>query len=243
MCWANTRITLLTPLLLVPQWACSQKDIAPMTSSTPLPADAVLKHRFRGVYGAELRVDATFQVHTAVIINVDTGYLFNIGMGTFSPRSNSVSGYGGSRDGDRLGIPKHLRMIRYPDGAKFLGREKFPYFEGTPVVDVTVPIAERIPDEVLDDVRQNGGGLRLKLRIAPETLLVGWDVVRRPGYNPANRDSSGAPIFVPAQYSFIGGDFCERQVWEVLVNGRFQRIVKKGWYIDLKTGQRIETDY
>lgn len=197
--------------------------------------DAALKHKFRGMRGGELRVDSTFKVTTAVIINVDTGYLFNIGMGVFGPGVDSVSGYGGNVDGDRLVIPKHLRMIRYPEEARFLSR-KLPYFDGTPVVDVTVPIAERIPEEALDDLRRHGGSLRLKLRIHPETLLVGWDIARRPSYNPAIKDSSGPPIFVPTQYSWVGGDFREA----IRFNGR---VVEKGWYIDPKTKQRIETDF
>jgi hypothetical protein len=139
-------------------------------------------------------------------------------------------------DGDRLVIPKHLRMMRYPDDARFLSYDTPPYFEGTPIVDVTVPVAERIPDEALDDLRKNGGGLRLKLRIHPDTLLVGWDIDRRPGYNPAIKDSSGSPLHVRAQYSWVGGDFRE-------AIRRKGQPIEKGWYIDPKTKQRIETDY
>jgi hypothetical protein len=98
-------------------------------------------------------------------------------------------------------------------------------------------VAERIPDEALDDLRKNGGGLRLKLRIHPDTLLVGWDIERRPGYDPAIKDSSGdRPLYVPAQYSWVGGDFRE-------AIRRKGQPIEKGWYIDPKTKQRIETDY
>jgi len=198
----------------------------------PSPQDASLKHKFRGVFGGELRVDALFKTNKAVIINCDTGYLFNIGMGVFGPRSDAISGYGGNMEGDRLVVPKHLRLLRFPEGARFLGYEA-PYFEGTPLVDATVPVAERIPEEALDDLRRNGGSLRLKLRIHPDTLLVGWDIAR---LDAPSKGSSGGPVFAPTRYAWIGGDFREA----IVFNGK---VIEPGWYIDPKTGQRIETDF
>lgn len=228
---------LLAVLAVLPQWACSQQQTGLMKPSTPLSAeDAALKHKFRGMRGGELRVDSTFETDSVVIINADTGLLFNIGKGVFGPGASSVSGYGGNADGDRLVMPKYLRMMRYPDDAKFLSAHRPPYFEGAPLVDVTVPVAARIPPEALDDLRKHGGGLRLKLRIHPETLLVGWDIARRPGYDPAKKDQFGNSVYVPAEYSWVGGDFREA----IRFNGR---IVEKGWYINPKTGQRIETDF
>lgn len=215
----------------------------PTKAGTSSSADLALEKKFRGIFGAELRVDATFDTHSVLIINVDTGYLFNIGRGVFSPRGASHSGYGGSAAGDRLAVPRHLRMIRYPEDAKMLNAYKAPYFDGPPLVDVTVPVAERIPEETLDDLRNSGGVFRLKLRIHPETLLVGWDIERRPGDFPGRKDTSGIPIYVPPQYSNIGGDFCEQQLVYGFVNGHPTRIVKRGWYIDPETKQRIETDY
>jgi hypothetical protein len=209
----------------------------PAGPSTAQPSeDATLKHKFRGVYGGELRVDSTFKTDKVVITNPDTGYLFNIGMGAFRPGADKVSGYGGNVAGDRLAVPRRLRMMRYRDDAKFLSAHRPPYFEGTPIVDVTIPVAERIPEETLDDLRKNGGSLRLKLRIHPDTLLVGWDIVRIRGHKPSNTDPSGMYIYVPSQYSSIGGDFREA----IVFNGR---VVEKGWYIDPKTKQRIETSY
>jgi hypothetical protein len=236
---ASTRLALLAALVLaLPQWACSQKDRAAMKSPAPLSSgDAALKHKFRGVRGGELRVDATFETNSVLILDAETGYQFNIGMGVFSPRGMSVSGYGGDVDGDRLVIPTHLRMKRYSEDARLLSPDVPPYFEGEPIVDVTVPVAERIPEEALDDLRKNGGNLRLKLRIHPDTLLVGWDIERRPGYNPANKDSSGHPIYVPRSFSWVGGDFREA------IRSKSQGINEKGWYIDPKTKQRMETDF
>lgn len=236
---ANRRCVLTGLLVLFSQSACSQQETASMKPTTPLSAeDAALKHKLRDVRGGELRVDSTFNTFRVVLIDADTGYLFNIGRGSFGPGVDKVSNFGGNAQGDRLAIPKHLRMMRYPEDAPYLGEDKFfvPHYEGVPIVDVTVPVAQRIPQEALDDLRKNGGGLRLKLRIHPETLLVGWDVERRPGYDPAKKDRSGNTLFVAAQHSSAGGDFREAE----LDNGQ---VTRKGWYIDPKTKQRVETDF
>jgi hypothetical protein len=235
---ASTRLALLAALAALPQWACSEKEREPMKLSMPLSAvDAALKYKFRGMRGGELRVDSLFETDSVLIFDADTGHLFNIGMGIFSPTNTVISGYGGQVEGDRLVIPKHLRMKRYPQEAKLVSRDLPPFFEGEPIIDVTVPVAERIPEEALNDLRKNGGNLRLKLRIHPDTLLVGWDIARRPGYNPSKKDPSGHPIYVPQTYSWIGGDFREA------IRSKSQGINQKGWYIDPKTQQRIETDF
>ena len=61
--------------------------------------------------------------------------------------------------------------------------------------DYTIPIASRIPDEVVKEIRKNGGGLRLKFRIKPGGVLFGWDI---------ERFSGGLP-----RHSMPGGDFLE----------------------------------
>jgi hypothetical protein len=105
------------------------------------------------------------------------------------------------------------------------------------VSDVTVPIASRIPEDLLEDLRRDPKGvLRLKLRIHPDTLLVGWDIERRPGFDPKKRDQFGEAVYVAPVHSFVGGDFREASI----LNGQ---VVRKGWYIDPKTGQKIETDF
>jgi len=40
----------------------------------------------------------------------------------------------------------------------------------------TVKIAKRIPDDLLDEVRARKGTLRLKIRVHPQGVLVGWDL-------------------------------------------------------------------
>lgn len=61
--------------------------------------------------------------------------------------------------------------------------------------DYTVPIASRIPEEVLQEIRKNGGGLRLKFRLKPDGVMFGWDV---------ERFSGGLP-----RHSMPGGDFLD----------------------------------
>ncbi|NBD22239.1 hypothetical protein GTZ97_16410 [Aquabacterium fontiphilum] len=100
-----------------------------------------------------------------------------------------------------------------------------------------VPVAERIPDDLLDDLRKNpGGGLRIKFRFHSDGVLLGWDIERRPGFDPKKRDRWGEIAYVGPVQSFAGGDFREAEIF----NGK---VMRKGWYIHPKTGQRIETDF
>ena len=100
-----------------------------------------------------------------------------------------------------------------------------------------VPVAERIPDDLLDDLRANPkGGMRIKFRFHPDGVLLGWDIQRRPGFDPNKRDEWGEAVYVGPVHSFAGGDFREAEIY----NGK---VVRKGWYIHPKTGQRIETDF
>ena len=68
------------------------------------------------------------------------------------------------------------------------------YF-GQVLGDYTLPIASRIPDAVLQEIRKNGGGLRLKFRLKPDGVLFGWDI---------ERFSGGLP-----RHTMPGGDFLE----------------------------------
>ena len=93
------------------------------------------------------------------------------------------------------------------------------FYGGTVLGNYTVPVAARIPDDLLDAMRKGVGGFRLKIRIHPDGPLIGWDLSR--GFN--------------LQY-FAGGDFREADI----ENGK---VLRKGWYIHPKTGQKIETDF
>jgi hypothetical protein len=63
------------------------------------------------------------------------------------------------------------------------------------VGDYSIPIASRIPEDVIAEIRRRGGGLRLKFRLKPDGVLFGWDIERFEG---------GLP-----RHSMPGGDFLE----------------------------------
>jgi hypothetical protein len=239
--WMRRRWIALGLLVAVlPQWACSQQERSSMkVLPAPLSSeDAALKYRFRDVGGGELYVTG-FAVVGPVALFEENGNNYHSIRTWFDKNGGGVrSSYGGGVLGDQLVIPKTLRMIRYEEDARIKGNATpFSAFEGAVVADVTVPVASRIPEDLLEDLRRDPkGGLRLKLRIHPDTLLVGWDIERRPGFDPKKRDQFGEAVYVAPVHSFAGGDFREAKIF----NGQ---VVRKGWYIDPKTGQKIETDF
>lgn len=221
----------LVALGLAPAAGCGQSGRA--ASHTGDDPDAALKRKFKGIYGGQKRIDA-FTSLIRVVLLLENNLIFAAGV--FGP-GGKISSYGGSVDGDRLPIPKTLRYVRYSKEAKFITRDSWPMYEGDPLVDVTVPVASRIPDDLLADLRRDRKGmLRLKIRLMPDAILIGWDIERRPGFDPKKRDSAGQIAYVAPVHSFAGGDFREAE----RVNGK---VVRMGWYIDPRTGQRVETDF
>ena len=192
--------------------------------------DKTLRRKFRGLQGGQLVVDA-FGEKEGVNIFDDSGRIF-YQRATVSAKNNSKHSY--SAD---FGVSKMLRAEwrdRYlsstdphepPPPGHVLGA----YRGGKVLGNYTVPVASRIPDEVLDAVRNKEGGFRLKIRLHDDGLLIGWDIESRPGYVPGGS-------YVPPVHSMAGGDFREAEI----VDGK---AVRKGWYIHPKTGQRIETDF
>jgi len=63
--------------------------------------------------------------------------------------------------------------------------------------DHTIAVASRIPDDVVAEIRKNGGSLRLKFRLKSDSVLFGWDIERIQGGLPRH--------YMP------GGDFL--QTW------------------------------
>ncbi len=133
-------------------------------------------------------------------------------------------------------------------------------------------IADRIPDELLDDLRRDRkGSLRIKVRLHRDGVLLGWDIERRPGYDRNKRDIYGEAAYVGPVWTKTGGDFKEARFlsWVESANGtlvnapdrtslaggltpelaargirlRNGYLWEPGWYIHPKTGQRIETDF
>ena len=132
-------------------------------------------------------------------------------------------------------VPERARIL-WRDSDKFAPDGRTVY-AGNILGDETIEVGSRIPQELIDDLeRDPRGNLRLKFRMSKDGTLFGWDIQRRPGYDPNLRDPQGRDIHFPAVHSFAGGDFREAEI----VNGK---VVRKGWYIERRTGRKVETDY
>jgi hypothetical protein len=191
----------------------------------PLSAgDSQLKHKFRGLQGGQLRVDSLFQVRGLNIFN-EHGRLF-FASAIITPPHRTNASYGAD-----FGVPKFLRVEwrdktkMEPDGALKRGLPDGAFYGGNILGNYTVPIASRIPDSLLEDKRRNGGGFRLKIRIHADGPLIGWDLERGVGTGP---DGS--------KFHHAGGDFQEAYIYQ-------GEVLRKGWFIHPRTGQRIETDH
>jgi hypothetical protein len=117
--------------------------------------------------------------------------------------------------GDSMPIPKTIRATWREGEYRFQGNAQGMWKGGTIIGDYTVPVAERIPDEILNYIRTHGGALRLKIRLKDEGILIGWDVEERV---PLKAPATGNYI----RYSLPGGDFREAQIY----NGK---VVDPGW--------------
>ena len=204
--------------------ACAKPQ--PSTPQAPggrpwTPEELQRMHRFRGVEGYETVISGFGVTRGEGLFGVfknQNGQTFEEGV--FWEGRNSKS----SLAIRPPGLMKSINAKVYVDRGKEL------------LLDVDIPVADRIPDELLDELRRGGGGLRIKIRLHREGVLLGWDIERRPGYDPRKKDEFGNPIHVRAVHSFAGGDFREAHIF----NGQ---VMRKGWYIHPKTGQRIETDF
>ena len=121
-------------------------------------------------------------------------------------------------------VPKtiHVKWRNPQDGKAIMDNGELRY-EGTVIGDYTVPVAERIPDAILNELHKGKSNLRLKIRLIDDGILVGWDIERR------------GKLKGSVEYVMAGGDFVQAERF----NGK---VVRKGWYIN-KNGQKIETDY
>lgn len=91
-------------------------------------------------------------------------------------RNREIMAYPGGR------VPEHVRVV-WHDSTEIIRRRDNPNvktYAGQIIGDHTIPVASRIPDEVLREIRARGGALRLKFRLKPDGVLFGWDI-ERPG--------------------------------------------------------------
>ena len=87
--------------------------------------------------------------------------------------NRSIMAYPGGR------VPEQVRVVWRAKNESFFEGGEIRY-RGPLAGDFTIPVASRIPDEVLREIRSRGGALRLKFRLKPDGVLFGWDI-ERPG--------------------------------------------------------------
>lgn len=178
--------------------------------------DAQLAHKFRRISGGELFVDSIPQVYGVNIIKENGDYFY--ARSSLNPRNNSRHAYN-----SHFGMPKYLRIIwrdGYVPQHRDLSIPSWMFLGGNVLGDYTVPVASRIPIEVLDAVRAGRGELRLKIRIHSDGPLIGWDVLN----------------MWAGETELAGGAFREAKIRDGVV-------IRKGWYIHPKTKEKIETDF
>lgn len=184
------------------------------------PKEQALLRRFRGI-SIQLVVDAVAGPEMGgVKIYSDNGYSI-FSSGSVALRKRSIGDVGSAR------VPLWVRVIWREKPKAVWGKDGGIDWEGPIVGDFTLPVAERIPDAVLESMHKDPRMLRIKFRLHPNGVYFGWDIERRPGYKPG--------YSVSAVHDMPGGDFQEARIF----NGA---VVRKGWYIG-KNGQKIETDY
>jgi len=157
---------LLTLLASLPLFAACSANSSNLSTD---PEDVHLRKKFHGIYGVVLKLDATSPKH-GVTITSDTGRSISA-PSTLGPKNVSNQTY----TDNSMPIPKAVHAT-WREGAYKYQLNPPGWVGGTIIGDYTVPVAERIPDSVLDYIRKNGGALRLKIRLKDDGVLIGWDV-------------------------------------------------------------------
>jgi hypothetical protein len=212
-----------------PQSQQPRKIIQPAWYDESDPTQRGLNYKFRGAYSGQIVIDGFGDGKDCVVMYDDKGQVF-YQRGSVSIKNSAIYDQG------RMRTPVTLRVIwRAPNDPKCRMDGRTGIFEGGKLIgDYTVPVASRIPDELLEAVRQGKGMFRLKVRVSDEGPLIGWDIEQlSPFYNAAEAKRG---VYFPSVFAMAGGDFREAAI----SNGKR---VRQGWYINKKTGQKIETDF
>lgn len=180
------------------------------------PEDQAIQYKFRGIQGGILYLDASGEDKRRITMYNETGkiWLALPGLSTGAQQST----YPGA-----LYLPKILHVIWRSNDATAARRYGGPEcgirgcpdynrmgWEGGAILgDYTVPLATRIPDEVLDYIRANGGALRVKIRLKDNGVAIGWDVEYVIPFKDWKPNKLGLNSGV--NYRMAGGDFRERR--------------------------------
>lgn len=175
------------------------------------PEDKMLRYKYRGIHGGVLYIDASGYPKEYVTMQTQSGLMWRATMAGFAQGRAGQSTFT-----DSMYIPKTIRVVWRTGNVREKRDEKgrtnyhaMGFEGGTILGDYTVPVAERIPDDVLDYIRKNGGALRLKIRLKDDGVLIGWDVEKSlpiPGCKPGEDLTCTA-----VHYLLPGGDFRERR--------------------------------
>jgi len=144
------------------------------------------QRRFRGI-GLVLVVDAVPGAKMEAVTFHDERGIQIYAKALVSRRTREIMATGASH------VPETVRVVWRQNGQYDFGRAT--WYGGTVLGDHTVPVAARIPEEVLRDIRAKPGSLRLKFRLKPDGVLFGWDI---------ERDGGGF-----SRFDSPGGDFLE----------------------------------
>jgi hypothetical protein len=208
-------------------WA---QSVSQSSSRINSEADQARMNRFQGVNGAEWTLSSVHELRWIEILNQDERYV---------DAAAGLSNKGKHRSSLNQ-VPIRLKVTwreQDPNNPVYSGNRYESWSGGKITGSFEIPVADRIPDDLLEDLRRDPkGSLRIKVRLHRDGVLLGWDIERRPGYDRNKRDIFGEAVYVGPVHSFVGGDFREAEIF----NGN---PVRMGWYIHPTTGQRIETAY
>ena len=140
---------------------------------------AVPWRRCKGV-GVVLVCDAVAGVELKGVEIFDDRTSLIYAKSTLSKRTREIMALGGAR------VPLSVRVVwRRTDvpiaGLDIYGKYNSFTYAGNLIGDYTLPVAQRIPDGVLQEIRARGGALRLKFRLKTDGVLFGWDIERYVG--------------------------------------------------------------
>jgi len=109
-------------------------------------------------------------------------------------------------------VPEKVRVVWRTSGSEtYFDKAGLIRYSAKIVGDFTIPVASRIPDEVIADIRKNGGALRLKFRLKKDGVLFGWDIERAPAEERkySREEIRAQNLYFPSEYLMVGGDFTE----------------------------------
>ena len=178
----SSKRKLLKLMLLLP-WSAGCSETAQADTADP-------QQRFKGI-GLVLVVDAVSGAEMRGVAIYDDRGVEIYGSAGVARRKRGIMALSSGR------VPLTVRAIWRDNPKAIWGKNGGIDFDGVIVGDHTIPVAERIPDEVLNDIRAHRGNLRLKFRLKPDGVLFGWDIER------------AAPLGDVSIFEMPGGDFLE----------------------------------